>query len=131
MAGLRGYLIRAVYDWAVDAGHTPYIVVDITKPGVSVPPGRAEEGRITLNIHPSAVRGLSYDPEAITFSARFGGAPFLITLPIPAVLAIFARENGRGLSFEGEPDEEPPEPSTPPTGPPSAPRKVPMLRRIK
>lgn len=131
MAGLRGYLIRAVYDWAVDAGYTPYIVIDITKPGVSVPPGRAEDGRITLNIHPSAVRGLSFDPETIMFSARFSGTPFLVTLPVPAVLAIFARENGRGLSFEGEQDEDPPDPPTPPAGEPPTPRRAPALRRIK
>ncbi len=131
MAALNSYLVRAVYDWAVESGLTPHIVVDVSRPGVVVPPGRAEGGRIVLNIDPAAVRGFSYDHELMAFSARFGGVAFNITVPVAAILAIYARENGKGLSFESGPDNEPSPPAepTPPPEPP-APR-TPTLRRVK
>ncbi|UWN48975.1 Stringent starvation protein B [Alcanivorax sp. ALC70] len=50
--------------------------------------------------------------EAITFSARFGGVPRTVYVPVEAVMAVFARENGQGMAFE--PTEPPPEPPAPP-----------------
>ncbi len=73
MTPLRSYLVRAVYDWAVDSGLTPHVVVDVTKAGVVVPPGRAADGRIVLNIDPAAVRNFFLDHDRLAFSARFGG----------------------------------------------------------
>ena len=132
MPALRTHLVQAVYNWAVDAGFSPFLLVDAGKPGVQVPASHIEEGRITLNIDPRAVRAFSLQDEVVSFQARFGGQPFLIVVPIFAVLAIYARENGRGLSFEGELDDEPPtlppSPQTPDT-PPA--RKGPTLRRVK
>ena len=132
MSALRTHLVQAVYNWAVEAGFSPFLLVDAAKPGVQVPAGHIEEGRITLNIDPRAVRAFSLQDEVLSFQARFGGQPFLIVVPIFAVLAIYARENGRGLSFEGELDDEPPtlppSPQTPDT-PPA--RKGPTLRRVK
>jgi len=130
MAALRTHLVGAVYAWAVESGFSPFVLVDTTKPGVQIPPGRAENDRITLNIDPRAVRSFSLQDEMLSFQARFGGQPFLIVVPIIAVLAIYARENGRGLSFEGEDDEPPIGPATPP--PETTPtRKGPTLRRVK
>jgi len=132
-APLRAHLVQAVYNWAVESGLSPFLLVDAAKPGVQVPPGRVEEGRITLNIDPRAVRVFSLQDEMVSFQARFGGQPFLVKVPIFAVLAIYARENGKGLSFEGELDDGPasPSPNTPntPETPPT--RKGPTLRRVK
>ena len=130
MAALRTHLVGAVYQWAVESGFSPFILVDAARPGVQVPPGRVEDGRITLNVDPRAVRNFAIQDEMLSFQARFGGQPFLVSLPIMAVLAIYARENGRGLSFEGEDEPEPPTPATPPTEG-AAPRKAPALRRVK
>ncbi|MDA8390103.1 MAG: ClpXP protease specificity-enhancing factor [Gammaproteobacteria bacterium] len=130
MTPLRSYLIRAVYDWAVDSGLTPHVVVDVTQPGVAVPPGRAADGRIVLNIDPAAVRDFFFDHDMMAFSARFGGVPFNITVPLTAVLALYARENGKGLSFEQGPDDDPSPPAEP-TPPVSTPPKTPTLRRVK
>ncbi|AWP22477.1 ClpXP protease specificity-enhancing factor [Acidiferrobacter sp. SPIII_3] len=130
MAALRTHLVGAVYQWAVESGFSPFILVDAARPGVQVPPGRVEDGRITLNVDPRAVRNFAIQDEMLSFQARFGGQPFLVSLPIMAVLAIYARENGRGLSFEGEDEPEPPAPATPPTEG-AAPRKAPALRRVK
>ncbi|MHB1513464.1 MAG: stringent starvation protein B [Acidiferrobacter sp.] len=131
MAALRTHLVGAVYQWAVEGGFSPFILVDATKPGVQVPLGRVEDGRITLNVDPRAVRDFSIQDEVLSFQARFGGQPFLVALPTLAVLAIYARENGRGLSFEGEDDPEPPAPATTPPSDARTGRKGPALRRVK
>ena len=38
MSSQRPYLLRALYEWVVDNGMTPHVLVDATRPGVSVPP---------------------------------------------------------------------------------------------
>ncbi|MDK9758838.1 ClpXP protease specificity-enhancing factor, partial [Vibrio sp. D173a] len=39
---------------------------------------------------------------AVTFSARFSGRPHSVIVPLYAVQAIYARENGAGTMFEPE-----------------------------
>jgi len=107
----RPYLIRAIYDWCVDNGHTPHLLVAADYPGVTVPQQFVQEGRITLNLSPMAVQSLQLDEDPIWFSARFSGRPFEVIVPPGAVLAIFARENGEGLVFgEVEPPQGEPSP---------------------
>ncbi len=115
----RPYLIRAIYEWCVDNGHTPHLLVAADYPGVSVPLQFVQEGRITLNLSPMAVQALNIEDDPIWFSARFSGRPFDVIVPPGAVLAVFARENGEGLVF-GE--VEPPlgggdQPGAPPVAP--------------
>jgi len=96
------YLLRALHDWISDNGNTPYLIVDATVSGVSVPEAYVENGRITLNIGHSAVRGLSIDNDRVEFEARFAGTPFHVRLPITAIRGIYARETGRGMIFAAE-----------------------------
>jgi len=103
----RPYLLRALNEWILDNGMTPHIVVDATIPGTHVPPEHVRDGRITLNLSPSAVRELVIGNEAISFGARFGGRHFDVVVPPGAVLAIFARESGAGMSFPPEPPAAP------------------------
>lgn len=114
----RPYLIRALYEWLLDNGLTPHLLVEAEAAGVTVPERYVEEGRIVLNISPSAVQQLQLGNELISFRARFGGAPMEVRVPPAAVLGIYARENGRGMLFpqEGEPQGKgaPPDPETPP-----------------
>jgi stringent starvation protein B len=114
----RPYLIRALYEWLLDNGLTPHLLVEADAAGVVVPERYVEEGRIVLNVSPSAVQQLQLGNERISFRARFGGTPMEVQVPPAAVLGIYARENGRGMLFpqEGEPEieEGPPEPETPP-----------------
>lgn len=124
----RPYLLRALYEWALDCGFTPHIAVDATRPGVQVPVSYVRDGQITLNLHPQAIQGLTIGNEAITFQARFGGVSQGVNVPVNAVLAIFARENGRGMQFPREEGAEPP-PETPPESP--APKKGSHLKVIK
>jgi len=109
MRSSRPYLLRAFYEWIMDNHATPYIVVEADLPGVNVPRDYVENGRIVLNISQDAVRGLLLENDRVEFNARFGGVPFDIYIPIRAIGAIYAKENGRGMVFkEEEEDEFPP-----------------------
>ncbi|HLQ86391.1 MAG TPA: ClpXP protease specificity-enhancing factor [Salinisphaeraceae bacterium] len=107
----RPYLIRALHEWALDNNLTPHLLIAANAPGVDVPSQFVtDEGRITINISPSAVRDLSLGNDWITFSARFSGRGYNINIPPGAVLALYARENGEGMMF-GE-VETPPQPAS-------------------
>ena len=104
MNSSRPYMLRALYEWIVDNDCTPYILVDANHTDVKVPPGYAADGQIVLNTAPNAVRHFTMDNQAISFEARFSGAPFSLYVPINAVLAIYARENGQGMFFDAQSD---------------------------
>lgn len=107
MSSNKSYLIQALYDWIVDNGCTPYLVVSADYDSVSVPVEFVKDGQVTLNISPTAVPDLLMDKESVTFSARFAGVPRDIFVPCGAVLAIFAKENGQGMAFELEEIKKP------------------------
>jgi len=102
MTSNRPYLIRALYEWILDNGMTPHLLVDAAYPGTRVPTELVQEGKIVLNISPGAVRTLVLGNERITFHARFGGVPGEVEVPADAVLGIYTRENGRGMLFPEE-----------------------------
>ncbi|WP_159738059.1 ClpXP protease specificity-enhancing factor [Vibrio atypicus] len=102
MTPRRPYMLRAFYEWLVDNELTPHLVVAATLPGVRVPDEFVQDGQIILNIAPRAVGNLELGNEAITFNARFSGRPHSVIVPLYAVQAIYARENGAGTMFEPE-----------------------------
>lgn len=99
MRSSRPYLLRALLDWILDNNGTPHIVVDATCAGVSVPQEHVRDGQLVLNIHPGAVQDFELSNELIAFKARFQGRSQQIFVPMQAVNAIFARENGDGMAF--------------------------------
>lgn len=106
MTSNRPYLLRAFYQWIVDNKCTPYIVVEADLPHVEVPPQTVRDGQVVLNISPGAVQNLQLEDTQVTFSARFGGVPFEVYVPVYAISAIYARENGAGSMFPPEPIPE-------------------------
>jgi stringent starvation protein B len=124
MTPLKPYLIRSLYDWLVDNQMTPYLMVDADYPNTEIPRDFVEDGRIILNIRPEAIQGLILGNSDIQFDARFSGKSMRVFVPCPAVLAIYAKENGRGMFFDPEDIEE--EEDTPPPPPPK-----PTLRVVK
>lgn len=103
MTSSRPYLIRAIYDWVVDNGLTPYLLVNAEGSGVVVPTEHVQQGKIVLNVAPRAVTALDLGNEAIAFRARFSGVDTAVQFPVQAVLAIYAQENGQGMAFtEGD-----------------------------
>jgi len=94
----RPYLIRAMYEWCTDHSFTPYVAVKVDG-SVQVPLAFVQGGEIVLNISFDATSSLQLGNEFIEFKARFGGKPRDIMVPINRVMAIYARENGQGMSF--------------------------------
>lgn len=122
MRSQRPYLLRALYEWIVDSGCTPHLLVDADWPGLIVPPSAVSDGRVVLNVAPEAVRDLLIGDTEIEVQCRFAGVPHAVVIPVDGVLAIYARENGAGMAFEAA---EPPaaqesasgvDPSTDPDG---------------
>lgn len=117
MTPSRPYLVRAIYDWILDNHLTPYVLVDATLPLVQVPPDYIEDGQIILNLAPLAITGFAMNNNALEFKASFGGRLQHLYIPMQAILAVYAHENGRGLVFGAEEEEisvaEPPSQKTP------------------
>lgn len=115
MTSLKPYLIRSIYEWIIDNSMTPYLLVNAEYPGAVVPQKFIEDGKIVLNIRPQAIQSLALGNEDIQFDARFSGKPMHIFVPVAAVLALYAQENGKGMIFDQDDENEtpPPEKKTP------------------
>jgi len=142
MSSNRPYLLRAIYDWISDNNLTPYVLVDAGFAGVRVPPQVVKNGQVVLNLAMRAVANLDLGNEWISFQARFSGVSQTIQIPVQAVLALYAQENGQGMMFpadeEGgdmpppsapEPDDTPPKPAADDGDKPK--RGAPHLRVVK
>ncbi len=144
MVPTKPYLIRAIYEWCSDQGLTPYLAVQVND-RTRVPRQFVSEGQIVLNIGANATHQMRMGNDEIIFQARFNGSPFPVSVPVDAVAAIYARENGQGLVFETQPnleegdlakvghDETAIDEETAAAGeaPPPAPRRGAHLTRIK
>ena len=137
MNSSRPYLVRALYEWIVDNDCTPHMLVNSDYPEVQVPAGFASDGQIVLNVSPTAVRNLHMDNEAVSFEGRFGGVPHTLYVPIPAIMGIYARENGQGMVFdleeplEADDEVEPDDDGPPPGSEPPRPTGRPSLKVVK
>lgn len=127
MSPSRPYLIRALYEWILDNGMTPYLLVDVASNEVVVPQQYVENGRIVLNVNPSAVQNLQLGNELVELDARFSGQPMHVSVPVMSVMAIYARENGKGMVFT----EEDGGGDQPPSPPEKEENKRPALRVVK
>ena len=137
MTSSRPYLIRAMYQWITDNGMTPHLLVDVSIDGVQVPTEHVQNGKIILNVAPMAIGSLILGDEEITFSARFSGKSMSIYIPIDAILAVYAKENGQGMMFTeddravtSDDDDLDPDPG-PDSGPGPSKAKRPSLRVVK
>ena len=129
MTSLKPYLIRSIYEWIVDNNLTPHLLVDADHSAAILPVDFIEDGKIVLNIRPEAIHGLLLGNENVEFNARFSGRPTHIVAPIPAILAIYAKENGKGMVFD--PEEENDDNETPPPQPEPRVVKKPQLKIVK
>ena len=104
-----------MHEWISDSNQTPHIVVDASLEGVEVPRQYVQGGKIILNVSSSATSMLSLGNDLVRFRARFGAATYDVSVPIVAVLGIYARENGQGMIFSET--DTPPQPPAPPSEP--------------
>jgi len=121
MTSSRPYLIRAIHEWILDNGLAPHLLVNALVSGVEIPAQYVQNGKIILNISPSAVHNLELGNDRIEFTARFSGTAMTVSVPISAVLAIYARENGQGMVFN-ESEGDGGRPATPDVHKPSKPK---------
>ena len=98
MKSTKPYLVRAIFDWCIDEGFTPYILVSLSDQ-VIVPRGHDKNDEIILNISPTSVTKLVID-DLVSFSSRFAGIHEDILIPIDSIKSIYAQENGEGLFFD-------------------------------
>jgi stringent starvation protein B len=97
----KPFLLRALFEWCVHNGYTPHIAVKVDSK-TQVPAEYVKGGEIILNISPNAVHKLHMGNETVEFSARFGGVPRQISLPVANIYAVYARETGHGMTFDSE-----------------------------
>ncbi len=105
MTPSKPYLIRGLYEWLLDNEVTPYVLVDATSDAVHTPKGIATDGKVVLNLSPSAIQQLEMNNEYLSFSARFSGVAQNVFCPMSSVLAIYARENGEGMMFASDAEQ--------------------------
>jgi stringent starvation protein B len=129
MTSNRPYLLRALYDWISDNSLTPHIMVEAGADGVEVPEQAVQKGKVILNIDHAAVRDLQLGNDWLSFKARFSGSEFKVGVPVDAVLAIYAKENGQGMMFAL--DDETPAPTDPDPDPAGKAAKRPHLSIVK
>lgn len=112
MRSRRPYLLKPYYDWLVDSGRTPYLLVEVVDKHVKVPEHHIADDEIVLNINPNAVKDLSFENEWLSFNATFGGVPYSIEVPFYAVRGIFDKESqNEGMFFDSVDDADEKSPS--------------------
>ncbi len=99
MTSNRPYLLRAMHEWIVDNGMTPYLLVDAAHEGLRVPASAVKDGRVVLNIASRAVSQLQLGNREVSFMARFAGLSQTVVVPLAAVLAVYAQETGQGMGL--------------------------------
>ena len=115
----KPYLIRAIHEWCMDSGLTPYISVQVDA-ATRVPVEHVKDGEIVLNVGHDATHRLTIGNELIQFAARFNGVSRECSVPIEAVTGVFAKENGQGLFFPREAAEGAAAAPAPEATPPAA-----------
>ena len=105
LTSTKPYMIRAIHEWCVDNQLTPHLLVEVNAQ-TKVPIAYVKNGEIVLNLNYSATKDLQFTNEAVTFSARFSGVSNNLYVPIGAIKGIFARENGQGMFFEVQAEDE-------------------------
>jgi len=99
MSPNRPYIIRALYEWITDNQLTPHVLINASVEGVEVPERSIQQGKVVLNIDPGAVDSLELGNDWLHFNTRFAGVREAIRIPVDAVIAVYARENGQGMMF--------------------------------
>lgn len=104
MISNKPYLVRAFHHWILDNAWTPILVANADHPQCQVPQEYIENGEIVLNISPAAVRDFKIANDFARFSTSFSGVIHFVVVPVRAIIALYADENGQGIFFDNESD---------------------------
>lgn len=105
MTSNKPYLIRALHAWISDNGCTPYLYVNTDDKQLQLPEHLLADNPLVLNISFNACKNLQLENNAVSFQTRFSGQVVEVSIPMPAIIALIARENGQGMTFEWETTE--------------------------
>ncbi len=98
--------VACFLQWLLDNQLTPHLVVDVMLHGVHVPMETyARDGQKSSSIlrRREAVGNLELSGnDEVRFNARFGGVPRQVSVPLAAVLAIYARETAQAPCLKPE-----------------------------
>ncbi len=101
MISQKPFLIRAIYEWCKENEFTPYMAVRVDH-NTNVPMQYVQDGQIVLNVAQEATKNFFISNSTVGFKATFHNVVYDIEIPIANILAIFAKENGQGMSFNLE-----------------------------
>lgn len=90
------FLINAAIEWILENDCTPHLGVMVNE-NTEVPMDLVEDGRIILNVNPSAVGNFSVDDDCVVFNSRFNGKDTRVFLPIETIFVVFSKENGAAV----------------------------------
>jgi stringent starvation protein B len=98
----RPYLVQAMFDWILDNGLTPFLMIDATVEGVCVPRHLVVDNEIVINLSPQAVSHFVMNKEYIQLKARFTARVEEIYAPMHAIKALYTKETMSGVGFTPE-----------------------------
>lgn len=97
MSSFKPYLFTAYYNWIVDNGVTPHLLIDTSVRGVQVPEQYAQNNSMILSISPSAIADYEVNDRGISFKAMFHGVSEDVVVPFKAMRQLIAVETGGAL----------------------------------
>ena len=98
MAMLRAYLVDSTYEWILDHGMTPYVLVDTEYESVEVPWDYVEDdGKIVLNLSAEAIVDYECTDDYVSFDATFDGVITKVFLPMDSIIGVYSKETGQGI----------------------------------
>lgn len=79
-------IINAHYNWMMEEGIAPQILVNTQHEGVIIPKHLKMNPTVILKITMAATSNLSFNETNMTFNARFNGQSFACTIPLRAII---------------------------------------------
>lgn len=101
MKGLSAtpYIFNSVYQWLVDDGIIPYVLLDASKL-TSVPASSIQNGQLVLNIS-FAATGQQYfiDKDIFSVSCSIQGVKYEIVVPLDRITSLYGKDTENGFNF--------------------------------
>ncbi len=94
MTSICSYIFTAFYNWLRDNDVNPRLVVDVSRPGVQVPPHIAIDGVVLISIDHKYVENFEIWPTKISFTTRFNGKKEFVIIPYAAMSELVCSDTG-------------------------------------
>ena len=98
MSSKKYHLVKAIYDWCLEDGFTPYVAVN-TYNNVTLPHSLTNNDALVLDISGDAAKNLLLTKQCLSFTTKFDDDVCDVFVPISKIVAVFAKETGDGLTL--------------------------------